>query len=423
MPAAQDGFLSQPVAIMVRLSSMSVCAGRTNLNGACHRRYSDDKIIYRGGRTQNYGGGTCTQPNNCENCNQGFYNDGRGYCSICPSIKHCNYRSCTSVSDNHCEYCEGEIQDKLYWRAYTRHKDKHGSDDSFMKNCIRFKKYELDQADDICIAEACSWRKNSSRCYPGTCISEIASSCNCTEGFGGKHCQTITKDSDIKFALAKFLTANPTDDPVETPEDPNDPIPRETKWTNQVTINHAVLNVTAIFRVNNSAYPPSETGREHFVTGFKYGINNGVLKLTLERDGNITIPPIARGCRVNKELPTPDDYLCRESNVPFNEWNEHLPFQHEDIVTFTLQITNGGYLFYIDRDAYPDNPETAPRIREDYIGRTVTRDFVVQWDLVPPYHQCVENDGLKCSTSPVFTQEVTNKVYVFDRNRSEGFVC
>lgn len=59
----------------------AVCAGRTNLNGACHRSYSDDKIIYRGGRTQNYGGGTCTQPNNCENCNQGFYNDGRGYCS------------------------------------------------------------------------------------------------------------------------------------------------------------------------------------------------------------------------------------------------------------------------------------------------------------------------------------------------------
>ncbi|CAC5400287.1 unnamed protein product [Mytilus coruscus] len=213
--------------------------------------------------------------------------------------------------------------------------------------------------------------------------------------------------------MAKFLSANPTDDPVETPEDPNDPIPRETKWTNQVTINHAVLNVTAIFRVNNSAHPPSVTGRELFVTGFKYGINNGVLKLTLKKevhmDRNITIPPIARGCRVNKELPTPDEYLCRESNVQFNEWNEHLPFQHGDIVTFTLQIKNGGYLFYIDRDAYPDNPDSAPRIREDFYGRTVSRDFVVQWDLVPPYHQCVENDGLKCATSPVFTQEVTNK--------------
>ncbi|CAC5394622.1 unnamed protein product [Mytilus coruscus] len=234
---------------------------------------------------------------------------------LCPRINHCNYRSCTSVSDNHCEYCEGEILDKLYWRAYTRHKDKRGNDDSFMKNCI----------------QACSWRKDSTRCYPGTCINEIAASCNCTEGFGGKHCQTITKDSDIKFAMAKFLSANPTDDPVETPEDPNDPIPRETKWTNQITISHAVLNVTAMFRVNNSAHPPSVTGREHFVTGFKYGINNGVLKLTLEREGNTTISPIARVCRVNKELPTPDEYLCRESNVPFNEWNEHLPFQHGDM--------------------------------------------------------------------------------------------
>ena len=38
--------------------------------------------------------------------------------------------------------------------------------------------------------EACSWRKDSRRCYPGTCANETVGCCKCLDGFGGRHCET-----------------------------------------------------------------------------------------------------------------------------------------------------------------------------------------------------------------------------------------
>lgn len=38
-------------------------------------------------------------------------------------------------------------------------------------------------------SEACSWRPDSTRCYPGSCSTELSSSCTCSSGFGGIHCQ------------------------------------------------------------------------------------------------------------------------------------------------------------------------------------------------------------------------------------------
>ncbi|CAC5387116.1 unnamed protein product [Mytilus coruscus] len=255
---------------MIQRVIKAICDGKTNLDNACHRTYTDDKILYRGAhgdRIETFSNGTCIAPNSCANCNDGFYNDMSGHCSICPKIDHCKHRRCTTVSDNHCEYCDGEIKDKLYWRAYTRHKDSLGNEDLHMKNCI----------------QTCSWRKDSTRCYPGRCDNETAASCECNDGFGGKHCQTITRDTAIAFASIKLRGANPTDDPVETPDDPNDPIPRDTKWTKNVLINQAMLQVTANFKVNMTANPPSKTGDKHFITDFKYGITKGIMKLALIR--------------------------------------------------------------------------------------------------------------------------------------------
>lgn len=40
----------------------------------------------------------------------------------------------------------------------------------------------------ISFIETCSWRADSTRCYPGTCSNEIATTCKCLDGFGGHHC-------------------------------------------------------------------------------------------------------------------------------------------------------------------------------------------------------------------------------------------
>ncbi|XP_076076031.1 uncharacterized protein LOC143046854 [Mytilus galloprovincialis] len=99
-----------------------VCDGKTILNDACNEQYYSDVIVYRGGETRDRGGGSCSSPENCTNCADGFYGDS-GRCLICPSIVNCNHRRCTSSSDNYCEYCQYEIKDRRSWRGYTRHFD------------------------------------------------------------------------------------------------------------------------------------------------------------------------------------------------------------------------------------------------------------------------------------------------------------
>lgn len=52
-----------------------------------------------------------------------------------------------------------------------------------------------------CFIEACSWRSNSTRCYPGHCENELAANCRCVSGFGGRHCEK----SMIKYKQTSCL--------------------------------------------------------------------------------------------------------------------------------------------------------------------------------------------------------------------------
>ena len=55
---------------------LAKCNDLTVLNDACREVYTSDRITYRGGSTRNNGGGTCQSPNNCINCQDGFYGYG-----------------------------------------------------------------------------------------------------------------------------------------------------------------------------------------------------------------------------------------------------------------------------------------------------------------------------------------------------------
>jgi hypothetical protein len=55
---------------------LAKCNDKTNLNGACKEVYTSDRIIYRYEPTRNNGGGTCHSPDNCINCQDGFYGYG-----------------------------------------------------------------------------------------------------------------------------------------------------------------------------------------------------------------------------------------------------------------------------------------------------------------------------------------------------------
>ena len=74
---------------------------------------------------------------------------------------------------------------------------------------------------------------------------------------------------------------------MQQPSNPNDHMQRDTRWTNQILIEKASLKVEAVFKSNDTCPNPDETGRNHFVTEFKYGIGRGEMRLTLLRGKTI----------------------------------------------------------------------------------------------------------------------------------------
>ena len=68
---------------------------------------------------------------------------------------------------------------------------------------------------------------------------------------------------------------------------------------------------------------------------------------------------------------------------------------------FKWSIANGGYLKYIDR-------ERKREIRVSLDGKTLSRSYTFQWDLIKPYHACAISN--RCSDPPVKTEDVTQKV-------------
>ncbi|CAG2242937.1 unnamed protein product [Mytilus edulis] len=101
----------------------AICDGKTDLTGACETIYQKKDCQITRTETICNSGGNCSSPDVCSNCKHGFYSDGP-YCRICGTITHCKYTRCTTSSNQHCEWCEGEIFPMRYWRAYIRHLDK-----------------------------------------------------------------------------------------------------------------------------------------------------------------------------------------------------------------------------------------------------------------------------------------------------------
>ncbi|CAG2200973.1 unnamed protein product [Mytilus edulis] len=218
------------------------------------------------------------------------------------------------------------------------------------------------------------------------------------------------KNSTISYAIASLKGPKDTSDPVETPKDPNDPIPRETTWTNQNLIKKAYLKVTAVFKSSEAPPAPDLTGRNHFITEFSYGITRGELRLNLIRE-NMTVPPIVKPCITKNALPTTEQFDCEEQQAYFfqHNWENHVTsFEHNDRVIFSLSITNGGSLKYIDRDKYRSPEPPTPRIPVTIQGITVFRQFTFHWDLHEPFQLCVRRYSLNCTKPPVYATDVTN---------------
>ncbi|XP_063447092.1 uncharacterized protein LOC134726611 [Mytilus trossulus] len=69
---------------------------------------------------------------------------------------------------------------------------------------------------------------------------------------------------------------------------------------------------------------------------------------------------------------------------------------------FSIEIRNGGYLTYINRETNTTN-------NVSLMGITTTRNYTVQWDLNPPNYPCFQLLGTNCTTTPIDILDVTHE--------------
>ncbi|XP_046552071.1 uncharacterized protein LOC124261758 [Haliotis rubra] len=263
---------------------------------------------------------------------------------MCGAISNCPLETCTSSSNQLCSRCEGVVLDQAGHRAYVA---------SFgNRSCI----------------QACSWRSDSTRCYPGTCRNEYASNCACSSGFTGKHCQTITAKPAINFNILRLTASN--GDTAEAPPNINSGPSQSTCWSNINSPSRMYYRFTAEYRM----VPPP---RHAFIEGFRVGIVSGAATFKLKRGAGVVSTKVYNCGGVSRSSPDTDLYTC-EGN-PSGTSVLPLPFHHRDVIEFTYSTSNGGYVKV-------RNKESNTLATYYYNGATQTHVYTVSIDLVDPYH-------------------------------------
>ncbi|XP_061177042.1 uncharacterized protein LOC133185758 [Saccostrea echinata] len=367
----------------------AICNGRTTAQGACNE---GSLISKRSGSAQiweyMYPAGNCISPNRCSCSNNYFYGSG-SKCIACPTITNCIEMHCSdSAASTICASCEGVVMDKPYYRAYVSSDDK--------KQCRK----------------ACSWRNDSTRCYPGYCDGELAENCNCAKGFTGRHCEQMTEYADILQNLFKLKDNHHV---LTTPSHSVDPGPHPVVWTNYKDWNLAETKWDAKYLLKERPH----SDEDHYIKAFVYGIIDASTTLnytytvldplkninttdtmdhfnsstesnsTAEQVFNITyIPRMSQiiyvyNCpQASPAKPATYSFECKrifslESNSkPFT-------FSTGDTMTFTIKAKIGGHLIMENREQ---------NVNETHylVGTTKTLQNVFRWDFVPPYH-CLIN--------------------------------
>lgn len=64
--------------------------------------------------------------------------------------------------------------------------------------------------DTFYLSESCSWREDSTRCFPGTCADGLAANCQCAANFSGTHCEKskwiyIAQNGKFRYSIIIFL--------------------------------------------------------------------------------------------------------------------------------------------------------------------------------------------------------------------------
>ncbi|XP_067661298.1 uncharacterized protein [Haliotis asinina] len=274
-------------------------------------------------------------------CKPGYRSEDDIGCPYkCTTISNCQTEACTTSRDQMCSLCEGVVSDDPGHRAFLLTSNK--------KSCTK----------------ACSWRSDSTRCYPGTCKGEYASNCSCSSGFTGKHCQTITTEPTINsnvFSLIPSTNDTAMVSSINT---------WSTAWSNIRSPSKMYYRFTAKYKM----VPPP---RHAFIEDFRVGIVGGSASFKLKRRRSVVATEISICGGASRSSPETDLFTC-EGNMS-RTFLLPLPFQHKDVILVSYKATNGGYVKVRNR-------ETKLLAAFYYGGASQTRSFTMTIDLVPPYH-------------------------------------
>ncbi|ESO83749.1 hypothetical protein LOTGIDRAFT_168990 [Lottia gigantea] len=218
-----------------------VCRGRSDPE-ACNEYFPDSHIVLANKTIAKTSYGKCIQPDVCECKQNGFYSAGP-FCDICSPINNCDLEYCTNKTDQLCHRCEGFMGILPGYQAYIKSEDH--------KECNK----------------GCSWRSDSSRCYPGTCKDQLFSNCNCSDGFTGNHCEKIVTKAEMLYNEVTLTAEN--GEMRQTPEDVNSAQPEPISWTN-------LLNPVSIqYQFQSRFLRPNPQPRHAFIKDYKVGIIHG----------------------------------------------------------------------------------------------------------------------------------------------------
>ncbi|KAK7500608.1 hypothetical protein BaRGS_00008183, partial [Batillaria attramentaria] len=344
----------------------AICDGKTNLNDACNDYISNSHIIYAGGAVQHYPEGSCSSPDSCTCTKDGFYSAG-STCRMCSAISNCNIERCTTSSDQTCAVCEGVVQDRKGYRAYMVSSDRRACN------------------------QACSWRSDSTRCYPGTCSSEVSSSCACSTGFTGRHCQTITTKSDIIYNEIQLTSSDGSK--VVAPLVPTSgPSSTQLAWTN-------IVSPSSLFYKLEAQFKPTIPTPHEYVTEAKLGVTGGTVAMTARNKAGTSQGSLAKTCGgSSRDSPNQSVFTC-QATLQSSQFSASLalPFQHEDRLDFSFTADNGGFVKIKNMES--DATET-----HYYGGTTQTHSFQLKFDTVVPYH-CKASNG--CTKSMLTLTDIT----------------
>ncbi|XP_071123054.1 uncharacterized protein [Mytilus edulis] len=295
---------------------------------------------------------------------------------VCGKIDNCLHRNCTDDNkDLTCVWCDGEIADRPYWKAYTGGLDR------------------------ISCKKTCSWRTDSTRCFPGTCADELAASCQCAANFSGTHCEKIDEAPYILFNHGQFYESH--QHLIKMENDPNYIIDgHPIIWTNEIRFSVVETVMSAKY------FGPNITlDSDHYVRDFKVGLVE--MKTTLKLYTGSSIYTKEQLCgpmyaRENGQLDPNDKLVCNQS-FGIGAWPS---FKHDDKVIYTVSATNGGFVEVQDRDVFFETEVNETKISY-YQGKTTTREFEYHWDLELPYH-CSVTSGTACAPFVSVQSDITN---------------